>query len=273
MTVEAGVPLASVQAPRPRHGHALPAVARLGRQLHDRRQPVDQRRRHRGAALRQRARARRSGSRSCLPTAACWHGLAGLRKDNTGYDLKQLFIGARRHARHHHRRGAEAVSRRRARARPRSPRCRRRGGGRAARRLKRRAGRPPRRLRAHERVVAGAVAQAPSPARPTRCPGTRGTRSCRPTTARRDAHAARRCSRRRSAAPSSSGSRRRRGRSRSREAQARRAVGAAREHQRGAAARRTEHQARHLGAGLGDSRVPGDARRARFERRCPACAS
>lgn len=29
-----------------------------------------------------------------LPTGEIWHGLGGLRKDNTGYDLKQLFIGA-----------------------------------------------------------------------------------------------------------------------------------------------------------------------------------
>ncbi|MCC6068209.1 FAD-binding oxidoreductase [Ferrovum sp. PN-J185] len=29
-----------------------------------------------------------------LPSGELWHGLTGLRKDNTGYDLKQLFIGA-----------------------------------------------------------------------------------------------------------------------------------------------------------------------------------
>jgi FAD/FMN-containing dehydrogenase len=29
-----------------------------------------------------------------LPDGAVWHGLRGLRKDNTGYDVKQLFIGA-----------------------------------------------------------------------------------------------------------------------------------------------------------------------------------
>ena len=29
-----------------------------------------------------------------LPNGEVWHGLRGLRKDNTGYDLKQLFIGA-----------------------------------------------------------------------------------------------------------------------------------------------------------------------------------
>src|SRR5678816_2037753 len=29
-----------------------------------------------------------------LPSGEVWDGLRGLRKDNTGYDLKQLFIGA-----------------------------------------------------------------------------------------------------------------------------------------------------------------------------------
>src|SRR5690606_21167807 len=29
-----------------------------------------------------------------LPDGRVWNGLRGLRKDNTGYDLKQLFIGA-----------------------------------------------------------------------------------------------------------------------------------------------------------------------------------
>ena len=29
-----------------------------------------------------------------LPDGSVWHGLRGLRKDNTGYDLKQLFLGA-----------------------------------------------------------------------------------------------------------------------------------------------------------------------------------
>jgi len=29
-----------------------------------------------------------------LPSGEIWHGLRGLRKDNTGYDLKQLYVGA-----------------------------------------------------------------------------------------------------------------------------------------------------------------------------------
>lgn len=34
------------------------------------------------------------GIEAVLPSGEVWHGLSGLRKDNTGYDLKQLFIGA-----------------------------------------------------------------------------------------------------------------------------------------------------------------------------------
>ena len=29
-----------------------------------------------------------------LPDGRVWNGLRGLRKDNTGYDLKQLFLGS-----------------------------------------------------------------------------------------------------------------------------------------------------------------------------------
>ncbi len=34
------------------------------------------------------------GIEAVLPDGRVWNGLRGLRKDNTGYDLKQLFIGA-----------------------------------------------------------------------------------------------------------------------------------------------------------------------------------
>jgi len=34
------------------------------------------------------------GLETVLADGSVWHGLKGLRKDNTGYDLKQLFIGA-----------------------------------------------------------------------------------------------------------------------------------------------------------------------------------
>ena len=45
-----------------------------------------------------------------LPDGRTWDGLTALRKDNTGYDLKHLFMGAEGNARHHHRRGSQAVS-------------------------------------------------------------------------------------------------------------------------------------------------------------------
>ncbi len=51
------------------------------------------------------------------------------------------------------------------------------------------------------------------------------------------------------------------------------ALGAAREHQRGAAPRRPQHQARHLAAGVGDSRVPGGCGDGARKLRCLACAS
>ena len=77
-----------------RSRHALPADARRARQLHDRRPHLDQRRRHAGAEVRHDARARRRASRRCCPTARIHNGLSGLKKDNRGYSLDQLLIGA-----------------------------------------------------------------------------------------------------------------------------------------------------------------------------------
>ena len=45
-----------------------------------------------------------------LPDGSIWNGLHALRKNNTGYDLKHLFIGSEGTLGHHHRRGAEAAS-------------------------------------------------------------------------------------------------------------------------------------------------------------------
>ena len=86
------------------------AVARRRGQLHHRRQSLHQCRRHRRARLWRRARSRarpRSGA-ARRPRAAT--RLNKLKKDNTGYDLQEPVHRRRRHARHHHRRGAQAVS-------------------------------------------------------------------------------------------------------------------------------------------------------------------
>ena len=40
------------------------------------------------------AREQVLGLEVVLPDGRVWDGLRGLRKDNTGYDLKQLFLGA-----------------------------------------------------------------------------------------------------------------------------------------------------------------------------------
>ena len=42
-----------------------------------------------------------------LPDGSVWNGLRRLRKDNTGYCLRQLFVGSEGTLGHHHRRGAE----------------------------------------------------------------------------------------------------------------------------------------------------------------------
>ena len=123
MTVEAGVPLAGVQEAAAQAGLLFPLVACGRRQLPHRRQPLDQCRRHRRSALRQRARpGARPRSRA--------RGRPRLgRPERSAQGQHRLRPQAavprqRRHARHHHRRGAEAVSRGRARRRrhgPRSP--------------------------------------------------------------------------------------------------------------------------------------------------------
>ena len=92
MTVEAGLRSSRPRKPPPR-GSALSALARFGGLLRDRRESFDERRRRRGARLWQYARPRarpRGGARRW----ARMNGLSKLRKDNTGYDLKHLFVGA-----------------------------------------------------------------------------------------------------------------------------------------------------------------------------------
>ncbi len=92
ITVEAGCVLANVQQ-RPMRRHAVSAVARLRGLVPDRRQPRHQCRRHGGARLRQCPRAD-AGLEVVLADGQVWNGLRALRKDNSGYDLKNLFVGS-----------------------------------------------------------------------------------------------------------------------------------------------------------------------------------
>ena len=92
MTCEAGVVLQIAQQKLPRStGCSRCRWAR--RKLHHRRQSLHQCRRHRGAGLRGGARdgARVRGGDG---GRADRHSLKQLKKDNTGYDLKNLLIGA-----------------------------------------------------------------------------------------------------------------------------------------------------------------------------------
>ena len=107
---------------RRRGRHALSAVARLGRQLHDRRQPVHQRRRHGRASLRQHARAR-AGHRGRARRWQRASGAARPAQGQHGLRPEAALHRRRRHARHRHRGGDEALPGRRARRPPRSSRC------------------------------------------------------------------------------------------------------------------------------------------------------
>ncbi len=91
-------------------GPPISAVACVRRDLYDRRQFIDQCRRRWRHRLWQCARSRARGLEVVLASGGRdLNGLGKLRKDNTGYDLKDLFIGAEGHARHHIRRFAETL--------------------------------------------------------------------------------------------------------------------------------------------------------------------
>src|SRR5204863_8741198 len=93
MTVEAGLPLASVQAAASAAGLLFPlslaaeGSCQIGGNLSTNAGGVN--------VLRYgTARDQVLGLEVVLADGRVWDGLRGLRKDNTGYDLKQLFLGA-----------------------------------------------------------------------------------------------------------------------------------------------------------------------------------
>ena len=109
LVAEAGCVLQRVQEAAAEHEPPVRAEPRRRGQLHDRRQPRDQRRRHAGRPLRQRARAvprprgrHRRGTHLGRPVgpAQGQHRLRPSRPPDR----------QRRHARHHHRGDAEAAS-------------------------------------------------------------------------------------------------------------------------------------------------------------------
>lgn len=93
LTVEAGVTLLAVQELATRHGRLFPLSLAsegsccIGGNLATNAGGVQ--------VLRYgNARALVLGLEVVLPDGTLWNGLRGLRKDNTGYDLKQVFLGA-----------------------------------------------------------------------------------------------------------------------------------------------------------------------------------
>ncbi len=94
LTVDAGCTLASVYAEATRHDRLFPlgltAIApqcEIGGNLSTNAGGI-------GVLRYGNMRDLVLGLEVVLPDGQIWHGLRGLRKDNTGYDLKQLFIGA-----------------------------------------------------------------------------------------------------------------------------------------------------------------------------------
>jgi FAD/FMN-containing dehydrogenase len=93
MTVEAGCVLANLQALADRHGRLFPlslgaeGSCEIGGNLSTNAG---------GTAVLRYGNTREMvlGLEVVLPDGRVWNGLRGLRKDNTGYDLKHLFVGA-----------------------------------------------------------------------------------------------------------------------------------------------------------------------------------
>jgi FAD/FMN-containing dehydrogenase len=93
MTVEAGCVLANLQAEAERHGRLFPlslgaqGSCQIGGNLSTNAGGT-------GVLRYGNTRELVMGLEVVLPDGRVWDGLRGLRKDNTGYDLKHLFVGA-----------------------------------------------------------------------------------------------------------------------------------------------------------------------------------
>ena len=259
MIVEAGVSLAAAKAAADRAGRLFPlslpseGSCQIGGVLATNAGGV-------GVLAYGNARALTLGVEVVTAEGQVWDGLRTLKKDNTGYDLRDLFVGSEgtlgiitaaalklqpRPAAGAHRAGDAADAR-----------CRGRLLG-----LARRARRRPDRLRGDERLFAGARAQALSATTPRRCRRHRGPCCSSSRTPRAKP-------RRRGARGAALDSARARPDRRHGDRQERRAgerdVAPARIDHAGAGRGRPEHQARHLAAGLGDPRLRRlDRRRAR----------
>jgi hypothetical protein len=202
-----------------------------------------------------------------LPDGQIWDGLRALRKDNTGYDLKQLFIGAE---------GTLGIVTAATLKLFRPPRAPSPPGSRsppAARSSSAACApwrRPGDRLRAHQPAVPGSCCSTfPAPAtagvpplwcrarRTVRHPRRRGLAGLLMQAPRTIAEGASRRRHRHQRQPGAG------------------PVATAREHLRSPEARRRQHQARHLGAGQRDSGFlePAGRALAAATRACASCAS
>ena len=93
MTVEVGRRAADHPADGDGARPPVPDQPRRAGLVHDRRQPLDQCRR-RAVLHYGNTRSMVLGLEVVLPDGRVWDGMRALKKDNTGYDLKDLFVGA-----------------------------------------------------------------------------------------------------------------------------------------------------------------------------------
>ena len=94
VTSRPALTLLDAQTRRRAGGAAVSAEPAVGGELRDRRRARDQRRRRRRCSPTA-TRARLAlGLEVVLADGAIWDGLKTLKKDNTGYDLRDLFIGS-----------------------------------------------------------------------------------------------------------------------------------------------------------------------------------